>query len=89
MKRDEKLSFLKANHFNMWYATRVEVFEELAQQQSLFCCCGKLASGYHERYCKKFNHKVDSLTIKKLSYLLPYKTKPRITPKNLYPNTKC
>lgn len=47
------------------------VFDELSDKQTMFCCCGKLATGVHERNCAKFNNKVLAETIKRLSYLLP------------------
>lgn len=70
MKKEEKLNYLKENHTREWLSTRGQVFTELSDQQSIFCCCGKLATGLHEYHCRKFNSKVDSETIKKLKHLL-------------------
>lgn len=75
MKYAEKLEYLQTNHFTTFIKTRQEVFDELSDQQSMFCCCGKLATGLHEAHCSKFNRKVNSETIKQLSDLLPKKTK--------------
>lgn len=66
----EKLSYLKDTDFSLFVTTRQIVFDELSDQQTMFCCCGKLATGLHERNCTKFNNKVDAETIKRLSYLL-------------------
>lgn len=71
MKNCEKLAFLKDADFGLFIATRDMVYDELSEQQTMFCCCGKLATGLHDRYCKKFNNKVDEETINRLSYLLP------------------
>lgn len=69
-KKWEKLAYLKDNHFNLFVATRAEVFNELSQQQTMFCCCGRLATGHHENNCSKFNNKVDAETINRLKHLL-------------------
>lgn len=71
MKKSEKLAYLKENHFEAFSATRLKVFDELSDQQTVSCCCGRLATGLHERHCAKFNNKVDTETIKRLSRLLP------------------
>lgn len=70
MKKHEKLAHLKDTDFGLFVKTRQMVFDELSDQQTMFCCCGKLATGLHEMNCTKFNNKVDSETIKRLSYLL-------------------
>lgn len=69
MTKEDKIKYLINNHKELFYRTRSEVFAELSMQQPL-CCCGKLATGLHERNCKKFNNKVDSFTIKKLKHLI-------------------
>ena len=71
MKKHEKLAYLKDADFGLFVKTRQMVFDELSDQQTMFCCCGKLATGMHERNCTKFNNKVVAETIKCLSYLLP------------------
>ena len=71
MKKYEKLEYLKNADFGLFIKTRKMVFDELSDQQTMFCCCGKLATGLHESNCTKFNNKVDAETIKRLSYLLP------------------
>ena len=71
MKKYEKLEYLKNADFGLFIKTRKIVFDELSDQQTMFCCCGKLATGLHESNCTKFNNKVDAETIKRLSYLLP------------------
>lgn len=71
MKREEKLVYLNENHWRIFATTRQKVFNDLSDQQGMFCCCGRLATGLHERHCTKFNNKVDTETIKRLSHLLP------------------
>lgn len=70
MKHTEKVNYLKKNHLDVWYKTRCRTYDELSEQQTLFCCCGKLASSLHERRCRKFNNKVDRETTKKLEHLI-------------------
>lgn len=48
-------------------STRQKVFDELSERQTMYCCCGKLATGLHEHNCKKFNDKVDIETLKRLT----------------------
>lgn len=69
MLKSEKLSILKEKHFSLFMRTRAQVFNELSDNQTLFCCCGRLATGLHESHCRKFNDKVTSQTIERLSYL--------------------
>ena len=71
MKKQEKLAYLRDTNFGLFVKTRQIVFDELSGQQTMFCCCGKLATGLHESNCTKLNNKVDAETIKRLSYLLP------------------
>ena len=71
MKKHEKLAYLKDVDLGLFVKTRQIVFDELSDQQTMFCCCGKLATGMHERNCTKFNNRVVEETIKRLSYLLP------------------
>ena len=71
MKYADKLEYLQANHLVKFLKIRQEVFDKLSKQQTMFCCCGKLATGSHEAYCSRFNRKVNGETIKLLSNLLP------------------
>ena len=75
MKKFEKLAYLKDNHFQLFLKTRREVFNELSDGQTMFCCCGRIATGLHESHCTKFNNKVNAETIKRLGHLLPQKEK--------------
>lgn len=70
MKKHEKLEVIKSKNLDLFIKTRQQVFNELSDQQTMFCCCGKLATGLHESHCRRFNDKVDSETIKRLDFLL-------------------
>jgi len=70
MKKHEKLKVIKSKNLDLFVKTRQQVFNELSDQQTMFCCCGKLATGLHESHCRRFNDKVDSETIKRLDFLL-------------------
>lgn len=71
MKKYEKLAYLKENYFGLFLTTRQQAFNELSDQQTMFCCCGRIATSLHESRCTKFNNKVNEETIKRLSHLLP------------------
>lgn len=49
-----------------------KVFDDFFETQPIFCVCGKLATGIHERTCKKFNNKVEREVLRRLAHLLPY-----------------
>ncbi len=75
MKKQQKIDYLQENHFSQWIKTRNEADWDVSDSQSMFCCCGDLATGLHERHCKRFAAKVDAETIKRLKHLLPSKQK--------------
>ena len=70
MKISEKLNYLQENHFGEWLKVRQETEQELSDKQSMFCVCGRLATGLHEMHCTKFRNKVITETVKKLAHLL-------------------
>lgn len=71
MKKCEKLTYLIMNHFDLFVETFLQAFNDLAQNQEVFCCCGRVTSYVHEVHCKKFQAKVENETIKRLKHLLP------------------
>lgn len=73
MQAIEKIRHLEKEHFSEWLDTRRKVDDELSEKQGMWCVCGRLATGLHERHCKRFNNKVNSETIKRLKHLLPAK----------------
>lgn len=70
MKKQDKLNYLFNNHYSEWIKTRTEVDNELSEKQSMFCVCGKLATGLHESHCKRFKAKVDNETLNRLKHLI-------------------
>lgn len=74
MKKYEKLEYLKTNYFGVFVTTHYQAFNDLSDKQTMFCCCGRLATGLHERHCRRFNEKVDSEVIRRLKHLLPMKS---------------
>lgn len=64
MTKKDKLNFLKRNYPIEWSVLRNRTFDMLSDAQTFWCCCGKLATGLHEKGCVKFNEKVDSETLK-------------------------
>lgn len=75
MRIDQKVAHLKEHHFSEWLKTRQEVEDRVSRSFSMFCLCGRLATGLHERSCRRFQAKVDSETAKELSHLLTVFTK--------------
>lgn len=70
MNIEQKIDFLMKNHYEVWAKTRQEVENRLSERQTIFCCCGKLATGFHEYNCRKFQTKVNTTTVKELKHLL-------------------
>ena len=70
MRLQEKLNILQDNHFSEWLKTRREVANEESAKQSMFCVCGRLATGLHESHCTKLSKRITNITIKRLSHLL-------------------
>lgn len=73
MKMIEKIRILEKEHWAEWYETRRRVDDELSEQQGMWCVCGRLATGLHERNCSRFRNKVNSETVKRLKHLLEVK----------------
>lgn len=73
MEIRERIEYLKTHQLPTWLSTRRKIFDELSNNQSMFCCCGKLATGLHEQNCQKFNENVDKETINRLKELSPKK----------------
>lgn len=75
MKHDEKVEFLQENHFGEYMAKYRETEDQVSDSQSMYCCCGRLATGLHEGRCRKFNNKVQRQTVKALKDLIPKSSK--------------
>ena len=73
MKLSDKLDYLQTNHMGEWLKTRSKVFDSYSTTQSVFCVCGKLATGMHETHCRKLNDTVTKETVNQLQHLLPAK----------------
>lgn len=67
MTISEKINYLQDNNMGEWLKTRREVDDELSARQSMFCICGRLATGFHESSCSKYKNKVNTETVKRLS----------------------
>lgn len=73
MNYKQKLNYITDNHFELWIKTMNKVEDEISNMQSLYCVCGRLATGMHESHCQKFKNKIISETLKRLKHLLPKK----------------
>lgn len=70
MNKEQKILWLKKMHTMAWMQTWNDAFDELSSMQTIFCVCGKVASGWHERNCKKFREKVDGEVVNRLEHLI-------------------
>lgn len=70
MRTQEKFNWLMTHFFAETVSMRKKVFEEMSDKQTMFCVCGKLATGLHEDHCRKFNKKVNTETVKRLEHLI-------------------
>jgi hypothetical protein len=70
MTISEKANILCTKYLSEWVKTRQQTEIELSDKQGMFCCCGKLATGLHEKNCRRFQSKVTTATVKKLEHLL-------------------
>jgi len=70
MNTKEALCRIGENHFSTWIKTHAKVWEEFSDKQQVFCLCGKLATGLHERICRRFNAAVTKETLVRLKHLL-------------------
>lgn len=65
----EKLKILQDEHMGDWLKTRQAVENELSEKNSMFCVCGRLATGLHESNCRRFKDKVTKETVSRLKHL--------------------
>lgn len=65
----EKIAYYQKQDFQAWLKMSSQVFDELSDMQTMFCVCGRLATGLHETNCRKFNEKVDKETASKLELI--------------------
>lgn len=70
MDTKQKILKLKSEFFPVWLKTYDECSEEVSNEHSMFCVCGKLATGLHESSCAKFRKEVEKRTVNKLEHLL-------------------
>lgn len=71
MKLTDKLKFIQDNYFSEWIKTRSIVSNEESEKNTMFCVCGKLATGLHESHCRKLSKRVTDITLKRLAHLIP------------------
>jgi len=70
MKLTEKLDMLQTKYMGEWLKARREVWDQVSSQYPRFCICGKLCTGLHENNCRRFQNRITSETVKRLSHLL-------------------
>jgi CRISPR/Cas system CSM-associated protein Csm4 (group 5 of RAMP superfamily) len=70
MKLTKKLEYIQSKYFSDWLNTRHEVENEFSEKNKVFCLCGKLATGLHEKNCRKFNDAITKEAVKRLEHLI-------------------
>lgn len=70
MKLQDKIDFFHNKYFSSWLAKRQEVEHRISDSNTMFCFCGRLATGFHESSCGKFRKAVDAQTVKELEHLI-------------------
>jgi hypothetical protein len=70
MKLTEKLDYLQNKYLSDWIDTYHKVEDKFSERQSVFCLCGRLATGLHENNCKKFKDAIIKETVKRLEHLI-------------------
>lgn len=66
MTEQEKIEFFKRKNFRKYIETYNEVERYCSESQTMFCCCGRLATGLHEQNCQEFQKKVEKETLRRL-----------------------
>lgn len=66
----EKIEYLQNKHLGEQLKNRKEVEDIISSQQSMWCVCGRLATGFHESSCQKLRNKVNIETLNRLRYLI-------------------
>lgn len=69
MIHEEKVEYLKENFSSKWNQAWHDADVEASKAQPAICVCGALATGFHERHCRRFQRKVAGIAVKKLSHL--------------------
>lgn len=70
MKKHEKLEYLHDHHYSEFARVHLDEENKLSAAQSVFCVCGRLATGLHEKSCRRFRGLVMTNTLKRLSHLI-------------------
>ena len=63
---NEKKESLIDEYFGEWMEIRKVVENEESAKNNMFCTCGRLATGLHERSCRKFQNMVNAKAYTKL-----------------------
>ena len=65
-KLNRDVQFLVENYKDDWYKIYTKEFRKLDEECSMFCVCGKLATGFHVDRCTKFRNEVYRRTVAQL-----------------------
>lgn len=71
MTKNDKISWLLQHAPGPYARARAEAERELDDLTPIFCFCGALASGLHTSRCKKFQERLKTRIVNKLSDLIP------------------
>lgn len=62
----ERLQWFIEHDFSNWLKFRQKAEDEMSQLCNVFCFCGRLCTGMHERSCRKFRDKVEKRAVQLL-----------------------
>lgn len=63
MKRAEIISMYKSKYPLVWREKIRIAIEMTDNKYPIFCPCGRLATGFHTTYCKKFTNEVEKVAL--------------------------
>ncbi len=71
MTKNEKYAWLQTHAPGPFAMARTKAVNKLDELTPMFCFCGRLATGLHTSYCKRFQDRLKGMVINELKGLLP------------------
>ncbi len=71
MNKNDKIAWLIQHAPGPYARAKAEAEKEMDDLTPVFCFCGKLATGLHTAHCKKFQERMKTRIIEKLTDLIP------------------
>lgn len=64
MTINEKIKKYKSEEYDLWRKLYPKAFDLVDSEHTMFCVCGRLASGLHTQHCNAFKKEVEKRTVK-------------------------